>query len=72
MNIFMYYLVRTDPKRADYCGNLLSAEEKDGALLLKFETERDQNAFLAYALKAKFPELEVEIEEELYEDDMFE
>ena len=72
MNIFMYYLVRTDPKRADYCGNLLFAEEKNGALLLKFETERDQNAFFAYALKAKFPELEVEIEEELYEDDMFE
>ena len=72
MNIFMYYLVRTDPKRADYCGNLLSAEEKDGALLLKFETERDQNAFFVYALKAKFPELEVEIEEELYEDDTFE
>ena len=72
MNIFMYYLVRTDPKRADYCGNLLSAEEKDGALLLKFETERDQNAFFAYALKAKFPELEVEIEEVLYEDDTFE
>ena len=72
MNIFMYYLVGTDPKRADYCGNLLIAEEKDGALLLKIETERDQNAFFAYALKAKFPELEVEIEEELYEDDMFE
>jgi hypothetical protein len=72
MNIFMYYLVGTDPKRYDYCGNLLIAEEKDGALLLKFETERDQNAFFAYALKAKFPELEVEIEEELYEDDMFE
>ena len=71
MYIFMYYLVRTDPKRYDYCGNLLSAEEKDGALLLKFETERDQNAF-AYALKAKFPELEVEIEEVLYEDDTFE
>ena len=72
MNIFMYYLVGTDPKRYDYCGNLLIAEEKDGALLLKFETERDQNAFFAYALKAKFPELEVEIEEELYEDDAFE
>ena len=71
MKIFMYYLVGTDPKRADYCGNLLSAEEKDGALLLKFETERGQNAF-AYALKAKFPELEVEIEEVLYEDDTFE
>ena len=72
MNIFMYYLVRTDPKRYDYCGNLLSAEEKDGALLLKFETERGQNVFFAYALKAKFPELEVEIEEVLYEDDTFE
>ena len=71
MNIFMYYLVRTDPKRYDYCGNLLSAEEKDGALLLMIETERGQNAF-AYALKAKFPELEVEIEEVLYEDDTFE
>ena len=71
MNIFMYYLVRTDPKRADYCGNLLSVEEKDGTLLLKIETERGQNAF-AYALKAKFPELEVEIEEVLYEDDTFE
>lgn len=70
MNIFMYYLVRTDPQRADYCGNLLSVEEKDGTLLLKIETERGQNAF-AYALKAKFPKLEVEIEEELYEDDMF-
>lgn len=71
INIFMYYLVGTDPKRYDYCGNLLSAEEKDGALLLKFETERGQNAF-AYALKAKFPELEVEIEEVLYEDDTLE
>ena len=71
MNIFMYYLVGTNPKRYDYCGNLLSAEEKDGALLLKIETERGQNAF-AYALKAKFPELEVEIEEVLYEDDTFE
>ena len=71
INIFMYYLVGTDPKRADYCGNLLSAEEKNGALLLKIETERGQNAF-AYALKAKFPELEVEIEEVLYEDDTFE
>ena len=71
MNIFMYYLVRTDPKRADYCGNLLNAEEKDGTLLLKIETERGQNAF-AYALKAKFPELEVEIEEVLYEDDTLE
>ena len=70
MNIFMYYLVRTDPKRYDYCGNLLSAEEKDGALLLMIETERGQNAF-AYALKAKFPDLEVEIEEVLYEDDTF-
>ena len=71
INIFMYYLVGTDPKRADYCGNLLSAEEKDGALLLKIETERGQNAF-AYALKAKFPELEVEIEGVLYKDDTFE
>lgn len=71
MNIFMYYLVGTDPKRYDYCGNLLSAEEKDGALQLMIETERGQNAF-AYALKAKFPELEVEIEEVLYEDDTFE
>lgn len=70
MNIFMYYLVRTDPRRYDYCGNLLSAEEKDGALLLMIETERGQNAF-AYALKAKFPDLEVEIEEVLYEDDTF-
>ena len=70
MNIFMYYLVGTDPKRYDYCGNLLSAEEKDGALQLMIETERGQNAF-AYALIAKFPELEVEIEEEIYEDDMF-
>ena len=60
-----------DPKRYDYCGNLLSVEEKAGALLLKIETERGQNA-LAYALKAKFPELEVEIEEVLYEDDTFE
>ncbi len=72
INIFMYYLVGTDPKRYDYCGNLLSAEEKDGALLLKFETERGQNAFFAYALKAKFPELEVVIEEVLYEDDTLE
>ncbi len=71
INIFMYYLVGTDPKRYDYCGNLLSVEEKAGALLLKIETERGQNA-LAYALKAKFPELEVEIEEVLYEDDTFE
>ena len=70
INIFMYYLVGTDPKRHDYCGNLLRVEEKNGALLLKIETERGQNAF-AYALKAKFPELEVEIEEEIYEDDMF-
>ena len=70
INIFMYYLVGTDPKRYDYCGNLLSVEEKAGALLLKIETERGQNAF-AYALKAKFPEFEVEIEEEIYEDDMF-
>ena len=71
INIFMHYLVGTDPKRYDYCGNLLSVEEKDGVLLLKIETERGQNAF-AYALKAKFPELEVEIEEVLYEDDTFE
>ena len=71
INIFMYYLVGTDPKRHDYCGNLLRVEEKNGALLLKIETERGQNAF-AYALKAKFPELEVEIEEVLYEDDTFE
>lgn len=71
INIFMYYLVGTDPKRYDYCGNLLRVEEKNGALLLKIETERGQNA-LAYALKAKFPELEVEIEEVLYEDDTFE
>ena len=70
INIFMHYLVGTDPKRHDYCGNLLRVEEKNGALLLKIETERGQNAF-AYALKAKFPELEVEIEEEIYEDDMF-
>ena len=28
--------------------------------------------FFAYAMKAKFPELEVEIEEVLYEDDTFE
>ena len=71
INIFMYYLVGTDPKRYDYCGNLLSVEEKDGVLLLKIETERGQNAF-TYALKAKFPEFEVEIEEVLYEDDTFE
>lgn len=71
MNIFMYYLVGTDPKRYDYCGNLLSAEEKDGALQLMIETERGQKNAFAYALKAKFPELEVEIEEEIYEDDMF-
>ena len=71
INIFMYYLVGTDPKRYDYCGNLLRVEEKNGALLLKIETERGQNAF-AYALKAKFSELEVEIEEVLYEDDTFE
>ena len=71
INIFMYYLVGTDPKRHDYCGNLLRVEEKNGALLLKIETERGQNAF-AYALKAKFPELEVEIQEEIYEDDTFE
>ena len=71
INIFMYYLVGTDPKRHDYCGNLLRVEEKNGALLLKIETERGQNAF-DYALKAKFPKLEVEIEEVLYEDDTFE
>ena len=71
INIFMYYLVGTDPKRYDYCGNLLRVEEKNGALLLKIETERGQNAF-DYALKAKFPKLEVEIEEVLYEDDTFE
>jgi hypothetical protein len=71
INIFMYYLVGTDPKRYDYCGNLLRVEEKADALVLKIETERGQNAF-AYALKAKFPELEVEIEEVLYEDDTFE
>lgn len=70
MNIFMYYLVGTDPKRYDYCGNLLSAEEKDGTLQLMIETERGQNAF-AYALITKFPELEVEFEEKLYQDDMF-
>lgn len=69
MNIFMYYLVGTDPKRYDYCGNLLSAEEKDGALQLMIETERGQNAF-AYALITKFPELEVEFEEKLYQEDM--
>ena len=39
--------------------------------LSETETERGQNAF-AYALKAKFPELKVEIEEVLYEDDTFE
>ena len=66
----MYYLVGTDPKRYDYCGNLLSVEEKNGALLLKIETERGQNAF-AHALKTKFPELEVEIEEVRYKDDLF-
>jgi hypothetical protein len=71
INIFMYYLVGTDPKRYDYCGNLLRVEEKADALVLKIETERGQNAF-AYALKAKFPELEVEIEEVLYEDNTFE
>ena len=70
INIFMYYLVGTDPKRYDYCGNLLSVEEKADALLLKIETERGQNAF-AYALKAKFPELEVEIDEVRYKDDLF-
>ena len=71
INIFMYYLVGTDPKRYDYCGNLLRVEEKAGALVLKIESERGQNAF-AHALKAKFPELEVEIEEVLYEDDTLE
>ena len=65
----MHKLVDTDSKRYDYCGNLLSVEEKAGVLLLKIETERGQNAF-AYALVAKFPELEVEIEEELYEDSL--
>ena len=70
INIFMHYLVGTDPKREDYCGNLLKVDEQDGALLLKIETERGQNAF-AYALKTKFPEVEVEIEEVLYEDDTF-
>ena len=70
INIFMYYLVGTDPKRYDYCGNLLRVEEKAGALLLKIETERSQNAF-AHALKTKFPELEVEIEEVRYKDDLF-
>lgn len=70
INIFMYYLVGTDPKRYDYCGNLLSVEEKADALLLKIETERGQNAF-AHALKTKFPELEVETEEVLYENGMF-
>lgn len=69
INIFMHYLVGTDPKRYDYCGNLLSVEEKDGALLLRIETERGETAF-SYALVAKFPELEVEIEEELYEDSL--
>ena len=39
--------------------------------LSETETERGQNAF-SYALKVKFPELEVEIEEVLYEDDTFE
>ena len=70
INIFMHYLVGTDPKSEDYCGNLLRVDEQDGALLLKIETERGQNVF-AYALKAKFPELEVEIEEVLYENGMF-
>ena len=70
INIFMHYLVGTDPKREDYCGNLLRVDEQDGALLLRIETERGQNAF-AYALKTKFPEVEVEIEEVLYEDDTF-
>lgn len=70
VNIFMHYLVGTAPKRYDYCGNLLSVEEKAGVLLLKIETERGQNAF-AYALKTKFPEVEVETEEVLYENGMF-
>ena len=65
----MHYLVGTDPKRYDYCGNLLSVEEKAGVLLLRIETERGETAF-SYALVAKFPELEVEIEEELYEDSL--
>jgi hypothetical protein len=69
INIFMHYLVGTDPKRYDYCGNLLSVDEQDGALLLRIETERGETAF-SYALVAKFPELEVEIEEELYEDSL--
>ena len=50
-------------------GVLLSVDEQDGALLLRIETERGEAA-LAYALVAKFPELEVEIEEELYEDSL--
>jgi hypothetical protein len=65
----MYYLVGTDPKRYDYCGNILRVDEQDGALLLRIETERGETAF-SYALVAKFPELEVEIEEELYEDSL--
>lgn len=69
INIFMHYLVGTDPKRYDYCGNILSVDEQDGALLLRIETERGETAF-SYALVAKFPELEVEIEEELYEDSL--
>lgn len=71
MKIFMHHLVGTDPKRADYSGNLLSVEEKDGALQLMVETDSGNEAALAYALIAKFPELEVEIEEELYKDDLF-
>ena len=67
INIFMHYLVGTDPKREYYCGNILRVDEQDGALLLRIETERGETA-LAYALVAKFPGLEVEIEEELYED----
>ena len=67
INIFMHYLVGTDPKREYYCGNLLRVDEQDGALLLRIETERGETA-LAYALVAKFPGLEVEIEEELYEE----
>ena len=70
INIFMHYLVGTDPKREEYCGNLLRVDEKDDALLLRIETERGETA-LAYALVAKYPGLEVEIEEELYEDGMF-
>ena len=61
---------QTDPKREEYCGNLLRVDEKDDALLLRIETERGEAA-LAYALKTKFPRLEVEIEEVLYENGMF-